>query len=123
MIPESPLTKMDMIMEAWDVGKVSMGIAFVLLLIGLRGISRPFKVSHCLVYSLLGLLPLTTAMFGADYLLIVFRDPNGHLAPEKLERYVGSGEAVMPLMLGCLCSSMLMFTASMLWMRCRVDDG
>jgi hypothetical protein len=62
-------------------------------------------------------------MFGADYLLIIFRDPNGHLAPQKLERYVGSGEAAMPLMLGCLCSSMLMFTASMLWMRCRVDDG
>jgi hypothetical protein len=123
MIPESPLTKMDMIMEAWDVGKVSMGIAFVLLLIGLRGISHPFKASHCLLYSLLGLLPLTTAMFGADYLLIVFRDPNGHLAPQKLERYVGSGEAAMPLMLGCLCSSVLMFTASMLWMRCRDEDG
>jgi len=122
MIPESSLSWMDMIMEAWVIGKVSMGIAFVLMLIGLRGIFRPFKASQCVVYSLLGLLPLTTAMFGVDYLLVVFRDPNGHLAPQKLERYVGSGEAVMPLMLGCLCSCVLMFTASLLWMRCRDED-
>lgn len=123
MIPESPLTWMDIIMEAWILGKVSMGITFVLLLIGLRGLSRPFKASQCLVYSLLGLLPLTSAMFGADYLPMVFRDPNGHLAPETLERYVGSGEAALPLMLGCLCSCVLMFTASLLWMRCRDEDG
>jgi len=122
MSSKSPFTWMDMIMEAWIVGKVSMGITFVLLLIGLRGLSRPFKASQCLVYSLLGLLPLTTAMFGADYLLMVFRDPNGHLAPEKLERYIGSGEAAMPLMLGCLCSCVLMFMASMLWMRCSNED-
>lgn len=123
MTPEPSLTWIDLIKEAWLVGEVSASIGFILLLIGIRGIWHPFKASYCQAYSLLALVPFATAMFGANYLLEVFRDQSGHLRREMLVRFVGGGEAAMPLMVGCLCSSALMLIASILWMRSKGESA
>lgn len=115
------LTWVDMVMESWHVGDVSLGITLILMLVGIRGIWRPFKTStsHCQAYTLLSLLPVVIGVLGGDYLLEVFRDMSGHLRREALTKFVGAGEAAMPLMVGCLGSCALMITASILWIRSK----
>ncbi|HEY1083995.1 MAG TPA: hypothetical protein VGE29_17160 [Prosthecobacter sp.] len=116
------LTLMDMLQEAGTPGLVSLGMAVLLGIIGLIGLKRRFQVSGCRAFTFLGLLPLIVGFSGAGTLAAVFRTETGHYKSEALVGFVSSGEVAMPIMVGSFGSCVLMFIASMLWIRLRAES-
>lgn len=113
------LTVFDLIAEAGNPGQAACWITLILVSIGTYGIKCRFNGSRCCSFTLMALLPAVIGVYGADHLSATFMTSTGHYTPELLKRFLFSGEAAMPIMIGCCGSCVLMFMASILWMRCR----
>lgn len=99
MNTECELTLFDLFKEAGTPGLISFwGTVFML---GLLGVKRRFWPGACRALTLVAILPAIVGVCGVRYLVMTFRDPNGHYTPNVMDRYISSGEAFMPLMVGC----------------------
>ncbi len=116
------LTLFDMLAEAGNPGQAACWITLILVLIGAHGIKCRFNGSRCRSFTLLALLPGATGVYGADHLSATFMTDTGHYRPEGLKVFLFSGEATMPIMVGCCGSCALMLIASILWIRSK-DEG
>lgn len=106
----------DLFREAGSTGLIAFWLTVGLVIIGLKGIKLRLTVAWCYAYSLMVLLPFVIGFYGvADHLMMVLRDASGHVRPEVLQRFISSGEAFMPMMIGCIGSAILMLVASLLW--------
>jgi|GEM_PF-2319101 len=116
------LTIFDMLAETGKSGQAACLITFLLGLIGAYGIWCRFEAQRCQAFSLLALLPAVIGVYGADQLPASFMSKTGHYRPDLLKSMLFSGEAAMPIMVGCCGSCVLMFMASIVWIRSK-DGG
>lgn len=123
MSAEQGLTLLDFFAEARTLGSIPLWTTVFLAASGLFGMKRRFRRGSCRAFTLVAVLPAMASVLEVRYLLMTFRDHNGHYTPHQLDRFLSSGEAFVPLVVGCFCSCVLMFVASILWMRCKDEPG